>query len=112
VTLTNLTRIKATWGVSIKSLVGRFASIGIIDREQARSLYKQISARGWNTGEPVEVAIEKAQWFERVLHLRAGMSDTHAAAESLARTIGANAGDLFSFASWGLARRRPADRAP
>jgi Zn-dependent peptidase ImmA (M78 family)/transcriptional regulator with XRE-family HTH domain len=67
VTLQTLARIKEHWGVSIKALVKRFQILGVIDPEHARSLYKQISARGWNKEEPVPVGNEQAIWFNKAL---------------------------------------------
>jgi Zn-dependent peptidase ImmA (M78 family)/transcriptional regulator with XRE-family HTH domain len=67
VTLTALSEIKSRWGVAIKMLVGRFRDMGVIVEEQARSLYKQISARGWNRGEPVYVGNEDAIWLRQSL---------------------------------------------
>jgi Zn-dependent peptidase ImmA (M78 family) len=100
VTLATLLRLKAIWGVAIKSLVGRFKTLGIIDADHARSLYKQISARGWNTHEPGVVRLERAQWLSRVLDLRSGANNVDAAATALAQSIGANPTDLRAFASW------------
>ena len=42
VTLRSLAEIKAIWGLAIKALVHRFASLGVIDTDYARSLYKRI----------------------------------------------------------------------
>lgn len=67
VTLTLLSEIKSRWGVSVKMLVGRYRDLGVIDEDQARSLYKQISARGWTRQEPVEVPNEKAIWLRSSL---------------------------------------------
>lgn len=67
VTLKTLQEIKAVWGVAIKALVVRFRSLGVIDEGQARSLYKQISSRGWNRGEPVDVGNESAVWLDRAI---------------------------------------------
>lgn len=67
VTLQTLTKIKERWGLSIKALVGRFKTMQIIDADHARSLYKQISARGWNKKEPVFVGGEAAVWFEKAV---------------------------------------------
>lgn len=67
VTLRTLASIKETWGVAIKALVMRYRSLGVIDDDHARNLYKQISARGYNKGEPVEVGNEKAIWLSRAL---------------------------------------------
>lgn len=50
--------IKAGWGVSIAALITRAARLGIIDRQRERSLRIQLSNRGWNRKEPVEVPIE------------------------------------------------------
>lgn len=63
VTLRTLANIKERWGIAIKALVMRFRNLGVIDSEQARSLYKQISARGWNKQEPVPVGNEQAVWL-------------------------------------------------
>jgi Zn-dependent peptidase ImmA (M78 family)/transcriptional regulator with XRE-family HTH domain len=67
VTLQTLARIKEHWGVSIKALVTRFRTLGVIDADHARSLFKQISARGWNKSEPVPVGTEQAVWFTRAI---------------------------------------------
>lgn len=67
VTLGVLQKLKATWGVAVKMLVTRFRQLNIIDDDHARSLYRQISARGWNKAEPVEVSNEKPIWLARSL---------------------------------------------
>lgn len=67
VTLTTLTRLKEIWGFSIKAFVVRFRQLGVIDDDQARSLYKQISARKWNKNEPVVVGNESAVWLSKVV---------------------------------------------
>lgn len=67
VTLTTLARLKEKWGFSIKAFVVRFRQLGVIDDAQARSLYKQISARKWNKSEPVVVGNESAVWFAKVV---------------------------------------------
>lgn len=70
VTLSTLAALKERWGVAIKAMVVRLQQLARIDAEQARSLYKQISARGWNTGEPVFVGHERAIWMTRALEKR------------------------------------------
>jgi hypothetical protein len=51
--------------------VTRFRNLGVIDPEHARSLFKQISARGWHKSEPVPVGPERAVWFSRAIaHLK------------------------------------------
>lgn len=70
VTLRNLAQLKETWGVAIKALVVRLGNLGVIDDYQARSLYKQISARRWNKDEPVHVGNERAVWLTKALEQR------------------------------------------
>lgn len=72
VTLRTLAKIKERWGVSIKGLVMRFRALGVIDESQARSLHKQISARGWNKGEPIAVGNESAVWLRKAIDKSAG----------------------------------------
>lgn len=79
VTLTTLAELKKIWGVSIKMLVVRLRQLGRIDDQQARSLYKQVSARRWNKVEPVPVGHEHAIWLTKAL-TRAGHDSTTAAA--------------------------------
>lgn len=67
VTLRTLAALKQQWGISIKALVMRFQGLGVIDGNHARSLYKQISARGWNKSEPVDVGGEEAIWLRRAI---------------------------------------------
>lgn len=64
-TLSVLADLKSRWGVSIKAMVVRLGQLGIIDEDHSRSLYKQISSRGWNKNEPVEVGGEKAVWLRK-----------------------------------------------
>jgi len=75
VTLTTLSQLKANWGVAIKMLVVRLKQLGVIGDEQSTSLYKQISKRGWNTGEPVPVSNESAIWLERALRQKWATAD-------------------------------------
>lgn len=99
-TLSSLVEIKSVWGVSVKSLVGRFKELGRIDSDQARSLYKQISSRRWNKSEPVQVDRENARWLSRSLAQRADRPTLDLAASLLASAVGGNANDLYDFASW------------
>jgi Zn-dependent peptidase ImmA (M78 family) len=80
-TLSSLAMLKTQWGVSIKTLVRGAREIGVIDQERAISLYKQISARGWNRQEPGHVPREKPRAFRKLLeiHYGASLSTTAAA---------------------------------
>lgn len=75
VTLSTLAELKATWGVAIKALVVRFQQLGVISGDQATSLYKQISKRGWNKAEPVHTTNEQPVWLTRALERRVGAAD-------------------------------------
>lgn len=98
VTLQTLTSIKSRWGVAIKALVMRFRQLGVIDADQARSLYKQISSRGWNKGEPVSVGAESAIWLQRAIDKRfAGSPDAFAAAAAQA---GLDASHVQRWTDW------------
>jgi Zn-dependent peptidase ImmA (M78 family)/transcriptional regulator with XRE-family HTH domain len=98
VTLTNLAKIKEKWGVAIKALVTRFRQLDVIDADAARSLYKQISARGWNRAEPVPVGNERAIWLARsIARLEPhGKSGTDAAA----RRVGVGASYFERWTNW------------
>jgi hypothetical protein len=86
--------------VAIKALVHRCQSLGIIEPDHARSLYKQISSRKWTKKEPLRVPNESAQWFERTLTRKAQADDLPTACKRLASEVGGNAVDLLSFADW------------
>ena len=70
VTLSTLASLKAIWGIAIKALVVRFQQLGIVDADQATSLYKQISKRGWNKCEPVPTSHEQPIWLQRAVDHR------------------------------------------
>ncbi|WP_285507603.1 XRE family transcriptional regulator [Actinokineospora sp. NBRC 105648] len=98
VTLQTLARIKENWGVSIKALVTRFRTLGVIDAEHARSLFKQISARGWNKSEPVPVGNEQAIWFQRALDT--GMRGSPDPVAKAADTIGLDRRYFDRWTDW------------
>lgn len=105
VTLSTLVALKESWGVAIKAMVVRLQQLGRIDSDHARSLYKQISARGWNTGEPVFVGNERAVWLTKALARRFPGEANFADA---AKTSGL---DASWFASWTTWDRPTAPRA-
>jgi Zn-dependent peptidase ImmA (M78 family)/DNA-binding XRE family transcriptional regulator len=98
VTLRTLASIKEHWGISIKALVMRFQNLGVIDADHARSLYKQISARGWNKNEPVPVGTERAIFLSRAIDSAVrGASDPIAEA---ARRVGLDRRHLDRWTDW------------
>lgn len=97
VTLSTLARLKERWGIAIRSLVMRVRQLGIIDEVQSRSLFKQISSRGWNTNEPVPVGTEDAIWLSRALHSRVGESGT---LDDVADQVGIGRSYLEQWTDW------------
>ncbi|MFE7129513.1 helix-turn-helix domain-containing protein [Streptomyces sp. NPDC057638] len=71
-TLRDLAGLKQKWGISIQALIQRAHHLGIIDDSRRESLYKQLSARGWRTEEPVVVHAEQPALFRAMLVRRYG----------------------------------------
>lgn len=98
VTLSTLVKLKEKWGFSIKAFVTRFHQLGVIDDDQSRSLYKQISSRKWNKDEPVIVVNESAVWLRSALTQKlAASSDLLKAA---AHASGVSKEHLWSWTNW------------
>lgn len=85
ITLRDLARLKASWGVSIQALIMRCGQLGLIDPARKTSLFKQLSARGWRKDEPVRVHLEAPALFAKLIEDRfgAGMFGYRRAAEVL-----------------------------
>lgn len=69
-TLRSLAQLKARWGVSIQGLIQRARQLGLIDEYRQTSFYKQLSARGWRTVEPVTVHNEEPVLLWKLLQHR------------------------------------------
>lgn len=109
VTLRTLTILKERWGISIKALVMRFQGLGVIDGDHARSLYKQISARGWNRAEPIDVGGEEAIWFTQAIkQFSAGAADPLGFA---AHSAGIGRSYFQRWTGWNPVEDDTADRA-
>lgn len=98
VTLSTLASLKQKWGLSIKAFVVRFQQLNVIDDDQARSLYKQISARKWNKQEPVPVANESAVWVRRAIEKR--FPGSHDVVSDAARHAGVHRGFFDAWMDW------------
>lgn len=57
VTLSRLAPLKLRWGVALQALIRRAYDLGIIADRQYRYLFEQLSAKGWRTVEPGNLAI-------------------------------------------------------
>jgi hypothetical protein len=82
-------------------LVVRFRQLGIIDDEHARSLYRQISARGWSTSEPVEVSSEEPVWLDKALATAFPATSREQSQVQAAKHFGLDPYHLSRWASWG-----------
>jgi Zn-dependent peptidase ImmA (M78 family) len=80
-TLTELAKLKAHWGISIQALIMRASHLGIMDEARKGSLFVQLSARGWRKAEPVEVHFEEPILLWTLLTRRYGQPPDLGAAE-------------------------------
>lgn len=74
VTMQQLVRLKAAWGVSIAGLIVRAHQVGVITADRQTSLFKQLSARGWRTREPVVVHREQPALLRRLIEAQFGIN--------------------------------------
>ncbi|MFF1340763.1 helix-turn-helix domain-containing protein [Streptomyces sp. NPDC058290] len=82
--LTGYARLKATWGVSIQALIMRGHSIGNLTDSRKRSLFVQLTQRGWRKSEPVTVGQEFPILLWTLLERQYGAKPYVTAAERLA----------------------------
>lgn len=82
--LVEYARLKATWGVSIQALIMRGFALGLIGDTRRRSLFVQLSSKGWRKNEPVEVGHEEPLLLWTLLTRRYGPRPYRSAAEDLA----------------------------
>ena len=83
--------------MAVKAMVVRLQQLHRIDMDQARNLYKQISARGWNKDEPVEVGNERAIWLSKALLQRFPGGDPNAQA---AERVGLHRSYFDDWSNW------------
>lgn len=67
VDLKSILPIKSKWGVSVAAYVYRLNSLGLLSEWHYRTLFKQISQRGYRTAEPADSKIELSKLAEQVL---------------------------------------------
>lgn len=72
VTLRSLMDVKAQFGTSIAVGAQRARDLGVISQDHFVSLRKQISARGWTRGEPVDVPSEQPLVIKKVMRAMGG----------------------------------------
>lgn len=67
--LAHLLELKRRWQVSMQTIALRAHQIGALSRPELSRLYREISARGYRTVEPVQVEIEQPPLLSAVLHV-------------------------------------------
>ncbi|KAA9104784.1 helix-turn-helix domain-containing protein [Microbacterium rhizomatis] len=67
-----LAEMKAKWGLSMQALVMRGRQLEVLSSERSQGLFRQISARGWRKGEPVQVPHEAPKLLRKLLERRYG----------------------------------------
>ncbi|QFZ22737.1 XRE family transcriptional regulator [Saccharothrix syringae] len=82
--LSDYARLKATWGVSIQALIMRGFALETIGETRRRSLFVQLSAKGWRKKEPVTVGQEAPLLLWTLLSRRFGARPYRPAADTLA----------------------------
>lgn len=84
VTLPRLIQLKHVWGVAVSALTYRLHELGILSDWQYRTLFKDLSARGYRRTEPEPMRRETSQIFKKVFEtLRAEGTDKRAIARDL-----------------------------
>lgn len=71
-TMSKLKALKAGWGMAIQALIMRAWHLDLITDDRRQSLYRQLSARGWRTHEPVAVHQEQPLLLHTLLAKRYG----------------------------------------
>ncbi len=68
VTITDLARMKSTWGMSMQAVAVYANRIGMISERQLKYIYMQLSRRGWRTREPenLDVPNEKPRALRKM----------------------------------------------
>lgn len=125
-TFDRLPQLKAYWGLSMKGIIKRAETVGAIDSKTAVRLYKQHSARRYNTAEPYPLKPEPPTLVEAAINVHLqdhGYTQDELAAASLltpqelaSEFLGASTpvkhGDVKPDNVFSLAeRRRPTDPA-
>jgi Zn-dependent peptidase ImmA (M78 family)/transcriptional regulator with XRE-family HTH domain len=93
-TFDRLANLKAYWKLSMKGIIKRAQTLGAIDPKTATRLYKQHSARGYNTVEPYPVPSEPPTLVHQAVHVRLGEFDYTAA--ELAKSVRLNIDEFYT----------------
>lgn len=71
-TFDRLPQLKTYWGLSMKGVIKRAQTVGAIDSKTATRLYKQHSARGYNSAEPYPLKPEPPTLVDAAIDVHLG----------------------------------------
>lgn len=74
-TFDRLPNLKAYWRISMKAVIKRAQVVGAIDRQTAVRLYKQHSARGYNSAEPYPLRPEPPTLIQQAVEVHLQQHD-------------------------------------
>lgn len=83
-TLTDYARLKQRWGISVQALIMHAHHVGAISESRKRSLFMQLSARGWRKAEPVRMQPEEPRLLWKLISDQFGANPYSAAVDELA----------------------------
>jgi Zn-dependent peptidase ImmA (M78 family) len=108
VDLALLAALKPEWKVAMQALLMRASSLGLVTKNQAQYLWKQINARRLRLREPPELDFEPENPTVIGTMLRIHMDALGYSAQELARLLHAREHDLHAFYNLGASvHRRP-----
>ena len=93
ITFDRLANLKAYWGLSMKGIIRRGRAIDAIDPQTAMRLYKQHSARGYNTAEPYPLKAEPPTLIKTAVNIH--LQDHEYTATELATAVFLETGEFY-----------------
>ena len=62
-------QLKREWRVSMQMLIRRAFDLGIITQNRYRTLFREISLRGWRTTEPIPIPVERPRLMRKMAEM-------------------------------------------
>lgn len=90
----SLPQLKSYWRLSMKAIIKRAQVIGAIDGARVTRLYKQHSARGYNTVEPYPVPDEPPTLVHQAIHIR--LSEFDYTPSELAKSVRLDTDEFYT----------------
>ncbi len=91
--LDRLPQLKSYWRISMKGIIKRAQTIGAIDRQAAIRLYKQHSARGYNSAEPYSLSPEPPTLIKTAVNVH--LQEYDYSHEELAMAVFLNTAEFY-----------------